>query len=117
VGFPDGNLRLLPACRPGPNLPEERNKAGGECDLRDLIFLAVADVAEKVRRERLRRHLESGQSAPAGIGNVQPRKSGSDFCGDGHQPNDIGDPPIHRPAPPIDCSGLPRVRRTCRENV
>ena len=26
AGFPDGKLRPIPACRPGPNLPEERNK-------------------------------------------------------------------------------------------
>jgi hypothetical protein len=26
-GFPHGKLRPIPACRPGPNLPEERTKA------------------------------------------------------------------------------------------
>jgi len=26
AGFPRGKLRSIPACRPGPNLPEERNQ-------------------------------------------------------------------------------------------
>ena len=38
---------------------KNETKADAERDLRDLISLAGADVAEKARRERLLRHLES----------------------------------------------------------
>ena len=38
-------------------------KAGAERDLRDLISAAGADMAEKARRERLLRHLESADKA------------------------------------------------------
>src|SRR2546430_1098447 len=38
---------------------KNETKADAERDLRDLIFLAGADVAEKARRVRLLRHLES----------------------------------------------------------
>ena len=69
-GFSDGKLRSIPACRPRPNLPEERNKGRRRAeldpllrDLRDLISAANADVAEKARRERLLRHLESADKA------------------------------------------------------
>jgi hypothetical protein len=37
----------------------KNDKADAERDLRDLISGAGADVAEKARRERLLRHLES----------------------------------------------------------
>jgi len=47
---------------------------------------ASADATEKARRERLLRHLESaGQSAPAGIGKVQPGASWRVFFGGGVQ--------------------------------
>ena len=34
-----------PACRAGPNMSEERNEAGVERDLRDLIYTVGADVS------------------------------------------------------------------------
>lgn len=93
AGFPYGKLRPVLACRPGANLPEERNQGRRRAeldplvrDLRDLISAAGADVAEKARRERLLRPPGiCGQSAPAGIGKVLPGASWSVFFRDGHQ--------------------------------
>ena len=42
---------------------KNETKAGAERDLRDLISAAGADAAEKARRERLLRHLESADKA------------------------------------------------------
>ena len=42
---------------------KNETKADAERDLRELISLAGADVAEKARRERLLRHLESANKA------------------------------------------------------
>jgi hypothetical protein len=42
---------------------KNQSRADAERDLRDLISLAGADVAEKARRERLLRHLESADKA------------------------------------------------------
>ena len=42
---------------------KNETKADAERDLRDLISAASADVAEKTRRERLLRHLESADKA------------------------------------------------------
>jgi len=39
------------------------SKSDAERDLRDLIWAAGADAAEKARRERLLRHLESADKA------------------------------------------------------
>jgi len=82
AGFADGKLRLIPACGPNANLPEERSifrKQGRRrVGLRELISAVGTDVAEKTRRERLLHHLEfSEQSTPAGTRNVQPGTSGS----------------------------------------
>jgi hypothetical protein len=64
AGFPYGKLR------PGFQLAglaliclKNETKADAERDLRDLISAAGADVAEKARRERLLRHLESADKA------------------------------------------------------
>jgi hypothetical protein len=42
---------------------KNESRADAERDLRYLISAAVADVAEKARRERLLRHLESADKA------------------------------------------------------
>ena len=42
---------------------QNETKVDAERDLRDLISAAGADVAEKARRERLLRHLESADKA------------------------------------------------------
>jgi len=78
-------LRPIPACRPGPNLPEERNKGRRRAeldplfgDLRDLISAAGADVAEKARREGLLRHLESADKAhPLELAKYSLERSGA----------------------------------------
>jgi len=53
----------IPACRLALICLKNETKAGTERDLRDLFSAAGADVAEKARRERLLRHLESADKA------------------------------------------------------
>jgi hypothetical protein len=45
------------------NCLKNETKVDAERDLRDLISAAGAEVAEKARRERLLRHLESADQA------------------------------------------------------
>jgi hypothetical protein len=57
---PDGRVYLIPVLR---TCLKNETKADPERDLRDLVSAAGADVAEKARRERLLRHLESADKA------------------------------------------------------
>ena len=93
AGFSYGKASTDSSVRPGPNLPEERNKGRRRAeldsllrDLRDLISVAGADVAMKARREKLLRHLESADKAhPLELPKYKPGASSTVFFGDGHK--------------------------------
>lgn len=61
AGFSYGKSRSIPAYLALSQLNETKSDA--EQDLRDPTPFAAADVAEKARRERLLRHLESANKA------------------------------------------------------
>jgi hypothetical protein len=64
---------------------KNETKADAERDLRDLVGATGADVAEKARRETLLAPPGiCGQSAPTGIGKVQPAASWRICFGNGH---------------------------------